>query len=70
VAGSFFPIEDLPHGFQIAANFNPLYQLVELVRGTAFGFEAIDVARFAGICVLAFLFWRLAVRQMEKRLID
>ena len=47
VAGTFFPIDQLPEGLQIAANFNPLYQLVELVRGAAFGFEAVDILRFA-----------------------
>ena len=46
VAGTFFPIDQLPEGFQVAANFNPLYQLVELVRAAAFGFEAVDVLRF------------------------
>ena len=47
VAGTFFPIDQLPEGLQVAANFNPLYQLVELVRGAAFGFEAVDLLRFA-----------------------
>ncbi len=32
VAGTFFPIDQLPEGFQVAAQINPLYQLVELVR--------------------------------------
>ena len=40
VAGTFFPIDDLPEGFQVAAQFNPLHQLVELVRHACFGFEA------------------------------
>ena len=39
VAGTFFPIDQLPEGVQVAANLNPLYQLVELVRHAAFGFE-------------------------------
>ena len=47
VAGTFFPIEGLPQGVQVAAQLNPLHQLVELVRGGAFGFEAVDIARFA-----------------------
>jgi lipooligosaccharide transport system permease protein len=70
VAGTFFPIDRLPEGLQIAANFNPLYQLVELVRGAAFGFEATDVLRFASLLVFAFVLWRIAVRRMTKRLID
>ena len=70
VAGTFFPIDQLPQGLQIAANFNPLYQLVELVRGAAFGFEAVDAVRFTGLCVFSFVLWRVAVSRMTKRLID
>ena len=70
VAGTFFPIDELPEGLQVAAQLNPLHQLVELVRGAAFGFEPVDLVRFAGLVVFAFVMWRLAVRQMEKRLID
>ena len=44
VAGTFFPIDGLPEGVQIVAQLNPLHQLVELVRGGAFGFEAVDLA--------------------------
>src|SRR6187431_197502 len=60
VAGTFFPIDQLPEGLQVLANFNPLYQLVELVRGAAFGFEAVDALRFLGLCVFAFVLWRIA----------
>jgi lipooligosaccharide transport system permease protein len=70
VAGTFFPIDDLPLGFQIAAQFNPLYQLVELVRHAAFGFEALDLMRIAVLLAFGTAMWRLAVRQMTKRLID
>jgi lipooligosaccharide transport system permease protein len=70
VAGTFFPIDELPLGFQIAAQFNPLHQLVELVRHAAFGFEALDLVRVAGLLAFGAGMWRLAVRQMTKRLID
>ncbi len=70
VAGTFFPIDQLPEGFQIAAQFNPLYQLVELVRGAAFGFETVDILRVLGLLVFSFVMWRIAVRQLSKRLID
>jgi lipooligosaccharide transport system permease protein len=70
VAGTFFPIDQLPEGFQIAANFNPLYQLVELVRGAAFGFEAVDILRFVALLGFSCALWRVAVRRMERRLID
>jgi lipooligosaccharide transport system permease protein len=70
VAGTFFPIDGLPHGFQVAAQVNPLHQLVELVRGGAFGFEWADIARFAFLVAFALITWRVAIRQMHKRLID
>jgi lipooligosaccharide transport system permease protein len=70
VAGTFFPISQLPEGFQIAAQFNPLHQLVELVRHAAFGFQSTDPLRLAGLFVFAVALWREAVRRMEKRLID
>ncbi|HEX6154330.1 MAG TPA: ABC transporter permease [Solirubrobacterales bacterium] len=70
VAGTFFPIDGLPEGVQVAAQLNPLHQLVELVRGAAFGFEAEDLLRFAFLVGFAFVTWRVAVHQMRKRLID
>ncbi len=70
VAGTFFPINQLPTGFQVAAQFNPLYQLVELVRGAAFGFEAVDLLRIAALLLFSLAMWRLAVRKMSTRLID
>ena len=70
VAGTFFPIDDLPAGLQAAAQLNPLHHLVELVRHAAFGFEALDLLRFAGLLAFATVLWRLAVSRMEARLID
>ena len=70
VAGTFFPIDQLPEALQVLANFNPLYQLVELVRHASFGFEAADPLRLAALIALALALWRLAVRQMTARLID
>src|SRR5215218_9309469 len=70
VAGTFFPIDQLPEALQVAANFNPLYQLVELVRHAAFGFEATDFLRFGVLLVFALAMWRLAIRQLGRRLID
>jgi lipooligosaccharide transport system permease protein len=70
VAGTFFPIDQLPEGFQVAANFNPLYQLVELVRGAAFGLEPVDALRVLVLAAFSFGMWRLAVRQLGRRLID
>ena len=70
VAGTFFPIDQLPQGVQIAAEFNPLHQLVELVRHACFGFEATDVLRLGALVVFALALWRLAVARMTDRLID
>ena len=70
VAGTFFPISGLPEAVQVIANVNPLHQLVELVRGGAFGFEAVDVLRFAFLVAFAFVTWRFAVNRLRARLID
>ena len=70
VAGTFFPIDQLPEGLQVLAQVNPLHQLVELVRHAAFGFEATDLLRLAGLVLFALALWRVAVSRMSKRLID
>ena len=70
VAGTFFPIDQLPEGVQAAAQLNPLYHLVELVRHSAFGFEAVDLVHVGLLLAFGFAMWRLAVRQMTKTLID
>ncbi|MDQ3729263.1 MAG: ABC transporter permease [Actinomycetota bacterium] len=70
VAGTFFPIDQLPDGAQAVAQLNPLHHLVELVRHSAFGFESTDLIRFGVLVVFAVAMWRLAVNRMEKRLID
>ncbi len=70
VAGTFFPISELPPAFQVAAQFNPLYQLVELVRNACFGMEWTDLLRFGGLLAFSLVMWRIAVGRMERRLID
>lgn len=70
IAGTFFPIGGLPKGFQIAAEFNPLHQLVELVRGACFGFDWNDLLRVGFLLVFGIVLWRVACRFMEDRLID
>ena len=70
VAGTFFPIDQLPEGLQAAAQLNPLHHLVELVRGASFGFVATDLIRVAVLVAFALVMWRIAVRRMEIRLID
>ncbi len=70
VAGTFFPIGQLPEWAQIAAQVNPLHQLVELVRHACYGFQASDPLRLAGLVVFALVMWRLGVSRLSKRLID
>jgi lipooligosaccharide transport system permease protein len=70
VAGTFFPIDNLPRGFQAAAELNPLHHLVELVRHASFGFEAADPIRFVLLIAFAAVLWRVAVQRMTARLID
>jgi lipooligosaccharide transport system permease protein len=70
VAGTFFPIDQLPKAVQIASLLNPLHYLVVLVRHACFGFEAWDVLRVAVLMGFAVVMWRVAVNRMEKRLID
>lgn len=70
VAGTFFPIDGLPEWARVAAQFNPLHHLVELVRHACFGFEATDLLRVGGLLLFALSMWRLGIRQLTRRLID
>jgi lipooligosaccharide transport system permease protein len=70
VAGTFFPLDELPTWAQILGNVNPLYHCVELVRHAVFGLEGwADVGHLAFLVGFALLSWRLAIRFMERKLI-
>jgi lipooligosaccharide transport system permease protein len=70
VAGTFFPIDQLPQWAQILANVNPLYHCVELVRAVVFWtIDWADLGHLAFLIGFALLAWRLAIRYMERRLI-
>ena len=70
VAGTFFPLDDLPTWAQVAGNVNPLFHCVELVRHAVFGFEGLeDLGHLAFLLAFALISWRLAIRFMERRLI-
>ncbi|MGH2836978.1 MAG: ABC transporter permease [Thermoleophilaceae bacterium] len=70
VAGTFFPLEELPLWAQIASQFNPLYHCVELVRHAVFGFEGwADVGHLTFLVGFALVSWRLAITFMERKLI-
>ena len=71
IAGTFFPIEGLPEWAQVAANLNPLYHTVELVRDVVFSnISSEDVWHLAALLVFAVVAWRLAIRYMTRKLID
>lgn len=70
VAGTFFPIDQLPQWAQVAAWFNPLFHCVELVRHATTGFHAEDLAHVGILLVFAAVMWRLAIRAMTAKLID
>ena len=71
VAGTFFPISGLPEWARVAANVNPLYHCVQLVRHAVFGFEGwVDLFHVGVIAAFALLMWRLSIRYMQKKLID
>jgi lipooligosaccharide transport system permease protein len=71
VAGTFFPISTLPAALRDAAQANPLYHCVALVRDTALGhYAAADLMHAAVLVVFALVMWRIAVWQMQAKLID
>ena len=71
VAGTFFPLTALPRWAQILAELNPLHQCVELVRHAVFGFEGwTDLLRVAVLVVWGVVLWRIAIRAMDRKLID
>lgn len=70
VAGTFFPISGLPQWAQVAANINPLYHCVELVRNSVvYGLGLVDLWHAGFLLVFALVMWRLAIWRSEKRLI-
>jgi lipooligosaccharide transport system permease protein len=71
VAGTFFPLSELPEWAQILANLNPLYHCVELVRHAAFGWEGwTDLAHLGALVAFGLLTWRIAVHAMTRKLVD
>lgn len=69
VAGTFFPISQLPGWAEVAAQFNPLFHTVELVRHAAFGFQLVDLFHVGVLMAFAVLWWRLATWALTRRLV-
>ncbi len=71
VAGTFFPLDRLPEWAQWLGNVNPLHHCVELVRHAAFGWRGwSDLARVGALLLYGVVMWRVAIRSMERKLID
>jgi lipooligosaccharide transport system permease protein len=71
VAGTFFPLDNLPEAVQVIAQVNPLHHCVELVRHAAFGWEGwTDLARLAALVAFGLMTWRIAIIAMTRKLID
>ena len=70
VAGTFFPISGLPEWAQVAANLNPLYHTVQLVRDAVFSeLNPTDLWHLGALLGFALVTWRLAIRYMARKLI-
>ena len=70
VAGTFFPLSQLPTWAQVLGNLNPLYHCVQLVRDAVFGLWSWkDIGHFAFLIAFGLVMWRLAIRYMERKLI-
>ena len=71
VAGTFFPIDGLPEWAQVAAQLNPLYHCVELVRHAVFGWEGLtDLYHLGAIFGFGLVAWRVAIFGMTRKLVD
>jgi lipooligosaccharide transport system permease protein len=71
VAGTFFPLSELPEWAQILANVNPLHHCVELVRHAAFGWDGwTDLARLAALIAFGVALWRIAIHAMTRKLVN
>jgi lipooligosaccharide transport system permease protein len=70
VAGTYFPLDELPGWAQVAGHFNPLYHCVQLVRHAAFGWQGwADLGHLAAIVLFGLIMWRLAIWRTRVRLI-
>lgn len=71
VAGTFFPLEELPDWAATVSRANPLYHSVELVRAAVFWeWAPVDLVHFGVLALFGLVTWRLAVRLMQRALID
>ena len=70
LSGTYFTFEELPTWVQVAAQFNPLYHCVQLVRHASFGWEGwADLGHIGAIILFGVLMWRLAIWRTNIRLV-
>jgi lipooligosaccharide transport system permease protein len=71
VAGTFFPLNQLPEWAQTLAQLNPLHHCVQLVRHAVFGFHALsDLGSVAFLVAFGLVLWRIGIHAMERKLVD
>jgi lipooligosaccharide transport system permease protein len=71
VAGTFFPIDQLPDWAQTLAQFNPLYHCVALVRDAVFGWSwPADLGHVGALLAFGVVGWRIAIFGMTRKLVD
>lgn len=71
VAGTFFPVSALPASLRTVAKFNPLYHCVAIVRDVSLNtIGSGDLVHAAVLIGFALVMWRVAIWQLEKRLIN
>jgi lipooligosaccharide transport system permease protein len=70
-AGTYFPLDSLPHWGFIAVQANPLYHCVELVRHAVFGLrETRDGIHAAVLLGFGIVMWRIAILRLGPKLVD
>jgi lipooligosaccharide transport system permease protein len=71
VAGTFFPLTELPAWARVLGNVNPLHHCVELVRAAAFGWHGwTDLGRVGALVLFGVVMWRIAIYAMNRKLVD
>jgi lipooligosaccharide transport system permease protein len=71
VAGTFFPLSELPRWAQVLGSLNPLHWCVELVRHAAFGFVGwADLVRVGLLIAFGLAMWRVAIHAMTRKLVN
>jgi hypothetical protein len=65
------PLNQSRSGAQVLAQFDPLYQLVRLVRHAVFGLEGwTHLLRLGALIAFGLVMWRIAIVAMTRKLID